>query len=369
MKRFSERFYNPRPAPTPNARDEQYQQGQHTGHDDQQGPNPFQDGQQQYLEGDKHEVLASHHGSAHDHGSHAQHSDHSSQPMVESEVMAGGEEPDSPRSEQQHLEGQGPEPSQDAEKSQLRHISLANGLNRNRLPTLAEVLARRTLPPVDLYCYYLFLQREGSEDSLDFWLDVQQHENLCRAYFKDIRKSGRHVRDDWPGYYREARERGSIYTRVTGIELERDYGEKEEMERNGEGAESSNAHHGYGRASDGEWHLPAPGQPRFPGDPDYAGRQSSLDRAERRSNLFKRGSIAPTVLSRTTAITRTDLVASAERIYARYLLPGSEKEIYLPPQLRINSFPLSSSNAPDSDDEEQQQALARVPDMFHSQKE
>lgn len=36
-----------------------------------------------------------------------------------------------------------------------------------------------TRPPVDLYCYYLFLQREGSEDTLDFWLDVQQHENLC----------------------------------------------------------------------------------------------------------------------------------------------------------------------------------------------
>lgn len=32
---------------------------------------------------------------------------------------------------------------------------------------------------MDLYCYYLFLQREGSEDTLDFWLDVQQHENLC----------------------------------------------------------------------------------------------------------------------------------------------------------------------------------------------
>lgn len=37
-----------------------------------------------------------------------------------------------------------------------------------------------TRPPVDLYCYYLFLQREGSEDTLDFWLDVQQHENLCQ---------------------------------------------------------------------------------------------------------------------------------------------------------------------------------------------
>lgn len=73
---------------------------------------------------------------------------------------------------------------------------------RNRLPSLAEVLRRSTWPglrhrlhtlisnhtdtrpPVDLYCYYLFLQREGSEDTLDFWLDVQQHENLCQFSLK-----------------------------------------------------------------------------------------------------------------------------------------------------------------------------------------
>lgn len=42
--------------------------------------------------------------------------------------------------------------------------------------------ATGTRPPVDLYCYYLFLQREGSEDTLDFWLDVQQHENLCTPF-------------------------------------------------------------------------------------------------------------------------------------------------------------------------------------------
>jgi hypothetical protein len=30
----------------------------------------------------------------------------------------------------------------------------------------------------------IFLQRESAEDALDFWLDAQQHENLCKAYFK-----------------------------------------------------------------------------------------------------------------------------------------------------------------------------------------
>lgn len=43
---------------------------------------------------------------------------------------------------------------------------------------------RRTRAPLDLYCFYIFLQQENAEDALDCWLDMQQHENLCRAYFK-----------------------------------------------------------------------------------------------------------------------------------------------------------------------------------------
>lgn len=371
MRRFSERFFNPRPAPAPmDGSQEQYNQGQYSDNPEAPGENSLggqQNDQEQYRDDPIQEEGHSYHGSNMDHGSNAHHTDHNDH-GVESEVMAAHEAPEFEKGNESYQPTEAvTEAPTNADKSQLRRISLANGLNRHRLPTLAEVLARRTLPPVDLYCYYLFLQREGSEDSLDFWLDVQQHENLCRAYFKDLRKNGRHVREDWPGYYREARERGSIYTRVTGIELERDYGdEKETMEE-----ETVNGGNGYNnRASDGEWNdLQAPNQPWLNGDPDQSGRQSSSSRAERRSNLFKRGSIAPTVMSRTTAISRLDLVASAERIYARYLLPGSEKEIYLPPQLRINSFPLSSSTTPDDRDEEQQQALARVPDMFHSQKE
>ena len=251
-----------------------------------------------------------------------------------------------------------------------KSIALQSSKTRMRLPTLAEVLARRTAPPVDLYCYYLFLQREGSEDSLDFWLDVQQHENLCRAYFKDLRKSGRSLKDDWPLYYREAKERGSIYNRVNGINDEdpNDYQQDNDGYRRGPGAESpeggfSNMSHGLESTATHERPV---GGPRFPGDPDYMAQQM---RTERKSLLQKRASLAPTVISRNAAITRTDLIASAERIYARYLLPGSEKEIYLPAPLRINSFPISSSAMPHPQDEEQQRALARVPDMFHAQKE
>lgn len=43
-------------------------------------------------------------------------------------------------------------------------------LNRNRLPTLFEVLSRRTLPPVDLFSFYIFMRdQQRSVDYLDFW--------------------------------------------------------------------------------------------------------------------------------------------------------------------------------------------------------
>lgn len=48
------------------------------------------------------------------------------------------------------------------------------------------------------------------------------------------------------------------------------------------------------------------------------------------SRGVRRVSRAPTVIPRKQAITQQDLVASGERIYLRYLLPGAEKEIYLP---------------------------------------
>lgn len=41
---------------------------------------------------------------------------------------------------------------------------------RNRLPTMFEVLSRRTLPPVDLYSFYIYMRdQQRSVDYLDFW--------------------------------------------------------------------------------------------------------------------------------------------------------------------------------------------------------
>ncbi|KAI1138168.1 regulator of G protein signaling superfamily [Hypoxylon sp. FL0543] len=61
---------------------------------------------------------------------------------------------------------------------------------RNRLPTLFEVLCRRTQPPVDLFSFYIYMRdQQRSVDYLDFWLDVAQHMSLCRHYVRELRRS------------------------------------------------------------------------------------------------------------------------------------------------------------------------------------
>lgn len=293
---------------------------------------------------------------------------------------------------------------------------------RNRLPTLNEVLRRSTLPPVDLYCYYIFLQRHGLEDSLDFWLDVAQHENLCRAYFKDLRKAGRNVKEDWPAYYDLAKKRGSMFNgRVNGIvrgEVDEVEDEKRENEYllggSKEGRRSSedvarrsmsmSDTGGMSYASHSHSHSHSQSQshsvdPRFitrtpsPSASQYPPRSLAMtptlqklyphdnlsSRPEptirgRKSSVSQRRASTPVqpYIPRNSAITRLDLLASAERIFARYLLPGSTNEIYLPPSLRITSFPLSSASLPaveSPQSEFEATELAKIPDMFNFQKE
>ncbi|KAG8898137.1 Bud site selection protein, Revert to axial protein 1, partial [Tulasnella sp. 403] len=244
---------------------------------------------------------------------------------------------------------------------------------RQRLPTFEEVLYRKTRPPVDLFNFYLFLQREGAEDVLDFWLDVQQHENLCRAYFKDVRKSGRTIKEEWPQYWEYARRRGSIYGQVVGLGVgKRSTASSGEGERDPEkGRLSSQGHSRPGTPGGHNWGIE--GKEHIPdsANPPRSSTPFSLNMG-RRSLMSKRASRAPTFIPRDSAITRTDLIASAERIFARYLVTTSEKEIYLPPSLRIHEFPLSSSQLPNPTSPEyevESAALAQIPDMFHAQKE
>lgn len=307
-------------------------------------------------------------------------------------------------------------------------------VKRDRLPTLQEVLSRSTRPPVDLYCYYLFLQREGSEDMLDFWLDVHQHENLVRAYFKDLAKHGRSVKDEWPRYYEVAKKRGSAWNGMNGVTKDA-AGDDDNDENNHE--KSGGGDHTRETTVNNDWNpamdaaggqqrrgrdtltaedilantrdmqrtpSPTSNGPRpnltanfsptlralYPHDREEqmsppSPQQQEFTTASSRATGGRRsvGGIASSIrgkkssampyIPRDSAITRTDLVASAERIFGRYLMPGAEKEIYLPNVLRITAFPISAAQLPQTypqpDYDLESDTLARVPDMFHSQKE
>ncbi|KAI9275871.1 hypothetical protein BDA99DRAFT_545403 [Phascolomyces articulosus] len=67
----------------------------------------------------------------------------------------------------------------------------------NDLPTLEQVLTRKTLPPVCLYNFYIIMRdRLHMEEVLDFYLDVQHHELLWRRYVKTMRRSGYLTEED-----------------------------------------------------------------------------------------------------------------------------------------------------------------------------
>lgn len=225
--------------------------------------------------------------------------------------------------------------------------------------------------------FSLFLQREGAEDILDFWLDVQQHENLCRAYFKDVRKSGRTIREDWPEYWDYARRRGSIYGTVVGLNPHT--GTKRSTASTTDMLDQDRANLGATGMDEKAARSPSPRLPSTsPGtavatEPPRSTTPFSL--SGRTPTLFnhRRASRAPTIIPRSSAISRKDLIESAERIYLRYLSPigtvGSNEnhEIYLPPSLRVHSFPLNSSQEPKTANE--MSIMAQIPDMFHAQKE
>ncbi|KAI1334338.1 RGS domain-containing protein [Xylariaceae sp. FL0016] len=188
-------------------------------------------------------------------------------------------------------------------------------VNRNRLPTLFEVLSRRTHPPVDLFSFYIYMRdQQRSVDYLDFWLDVAQHMSLCRHYVRELRRS---VLVGTPDIEKEESKRSSRALEAMG-ELSHSspgpsmFATEKEREQN---AQMS----AYLRDQ------PAPGMHDSP--------QSSQERRARASTQLS--SSTPLGLTSDSnspqqAVAREDIRASAEKILYTFLLPGAEREITLP---------------------------------------
>ncbi|KAK3328928.1 RGS domain-containing protein [Apodospora peruviana] len=185
-------------------------------------------------------------------------------------------------------------------------------LNRNRLPTLFEVLSRRTLPPVDLFSFYIYMRdQQRSVDYLDFWLDVAQHMSLCRHYVRELRRS------------------------VLVGTPEPDKGSKR----------SSAILEGLGDMSH---HQPGPSMYATEKERDQDAQMSAYLREDRpgahdspqSSNDRVRGRPSPNIStprdittdsnSPAHTVARQDIRASAEKILYTFLLPGAEREITLP---------------------------------------
>ncbi|KAK3498553.1 RGS domain-containing protein [Neurospora crassa] len=182
-------------------------------------------------------------------------------------------------------------------------------LNRNRLPTLFEVLSRRTLPPVDLFSFYIYMRdQQRSVDYLDFWLDVAQHMSLCRHYVRELRRS---VLVGTPEPDRSSKRSSAILESmgdmnpVAGPSMWASEKEKDQ-----------DAQMSAFLREDRSITQESP--------------QSSTDRRGRPSNLSNQRELTTDSNSPAHAVARDDIRASAEKILYTFLLPGAEREITLP---------------------------------------
>ncbi|ODV93855.1 hypothetical protein PACTADRAFT_45361 [Pachysolen tannophilus NRRL Y-2460] len=68
-------------------------------------------------------------------------------------------------------------------------VSKENIITINRLPTLYEVLNRKTRPPVDIWSFYCYMRdNQRAIDYLDFWIDCATHLSLCKCYVNGLKK-------------------------------------------------------------------------------------------------------------------------------------------------------------------------------------
>ncbi|KAJ4402081.1 Bud site selection protein, Revert to axial protein 1 [Didymella pomorum] len=185
-------------------------------------------------------------------------------------------------------------------------------IERNRFPTLFEVLSRKTVAPLDLFSFYIYMRdQQRSVDYLDFWLDVSQHLQLCRLY---VRRLHRSLVDDTPEI--EKASKRSSYMQDLNDAGEGPSNEKDMLEDSHRVSQYLRSNHPSRnhspQNSQGSNHSHDPPRPSFgmtPGDSTSPGQLSSADNGQPR---------------------REDLRASAEKILYTYLLPGSEREIIIP---------------------------------------
>ncbi|KFH61978.1 hypothetical protein MVEG_12132 [Podila verticillata NRRL 6337] len=88
--------------------------------------------------------------------------------------------PSPPKQLQQHQGSQGMD---------MTYSTSSDDSRAHHLPNLWQVLNRKTLPPVCLFNFYLYMRDfEKSSEEVDFWLDVTAHEVLWRLYVRATKR-------------------------------------------------------------------------------------------------------------------------------------------------------------------------------------
>ncbi|KAI1855573.1 hypothetical protein JX265_005976 [Neoarthrinium moseri] len=187
---------------------------------------------------------------------------------------------------------------------------------RNRLPTLFEVLSRRTHPPVDLFSFYIYMRdQQRSVDYLDFWLDVAQHMSLCRHFVRELRRS---VLVGTPDLEKDDKSKRSSMA----LEAMGDLG----------GSTAGPSHFATEKERDQNAQMSAylREQPATPGLHHDSPASSQERRTRASTQLSTPRHMTTDSNSPAHAVAREDIRASAEKILYTFLLPGAEREITLP---------------------------------------
>ncbi|KAK7514363.1 RGS domain-containing protein [Phyllosticta citriasiana] len=188
---------------------------------------------------------------------------------------------------------------------------------RERLPTLYEVLARRTSAPVDLFFFYIYMRdQQRSVDYLDFWLDVSQHMALCRHYVRELRRTNLF---GTPELEKAGSKRSSAI-----LDNVAEAGPSTEKNKTPDQRLSAFLR------EDGIRHSPQNSV-----GTDESGHSASMPRpsfmnSQNSGSPMQDSSGGAETTPEQHSVTRADIRASAEKILYTYLLPGSEREIILP---------------------------------------
>lgn len=188
------------------------------------------------------------------------------------------------------------------------------GIDRNGWPTLFEVLSRKTVAPLDLFSFYIYMRdQQRSVDYLDFWLDVSQHLQLCRLYVRQLHRS---LVEETPDLEKNAKRTSYPLDAYRDNAGEGPSNEKHMSDQRLSQFLRSNMgsrNHSPQNSQHSNQITEDPQRPSFhaqdtPNDSSTPG-VNSTDNSQPRQE---------------------DLRASAEKILYTYLLPGSEREIIIP---------------------------------------